>query len=278
MKTFIVNYWREIRYFFGLKGNWIGSIAYILVSLITAMGMGAVYIFNNQAQKMVGLENVGVYLLTGFFMQYLVFSSLSKTPAKIYASFSWDMFEYLIFYNVSITQYVTGVYIALFSIDIFLSIPFIITTGIVVSNAISISSFFAFLGFVILSGFCLTSFAIFFSGLMALSKNFRGFRAVIAYIIQFICGLYFPIHAYLSLFGNLGGWMAIVIVSLFPYTYLFDIARYIVFSGTYTPIYPLWLNITLFILSSLVFYGIGILIFKLAVTKWRKKGFRSYIY
>ena len=73
MKTFIVNYWREIRYFFGLKGNWIGSIAYILVSLITAMGMGAVYIFNNQAQKMVGLENVGVYLLTGFFMQYLVF-------------------------------------------------------------------------------------------------------------------------------------------------------------------------------------------------------------
>lgn len=255
-----------------------GRITAILVSLLTAFAMGMIYAFSEQARNAIGIGNVAIYLLTGFFMQYLVMASRSGTPMKMLAMLQWDAFEYVSHYSISITQYIGGIYCALFLIDFTVTLPFLIGLTVLVVKTISFVALLSYLGFILLSAVCLYSVSMLFSAFYSLSKNFRGYLGVLGNIIQFVCGVYFPVHGYLSLFGKIGGWIGIGLVSIFPHTYVFDLSRYVIFLGEYQTIYPLWVEFLLLIVSSIALYVVAIRVFKVGLKRLRKKGFKSYIY
>lgn len=278
MRTLFINFWRELRYFFGLKGIWAGRIAGVLVSLLTAFAMGLVYAFSTEAQEAIGVENVAIYLLTGFFMQYLIYASISGAPSKMLTFLRWDAFEYLTHYNFNVFQHVAGIYFGLFMIDFVVALPFLIGLAILVSQTISFLAMLSFIGFLLVMAICLLSVGLLFSALILISKNAQGYIQVIGNIVTFICGVYFPIQGYLTMFGNIGGWFAIGIVSIFPHTYIYDLSRFVIFMGDYTTIFPIWLELILLFVTSTIFLLIALLLFKVGIKKWRNKGFKSYIY
>jgi len=278
MRVIYASMYHELKEFLGMKGRWIGRFISVGISLLTAFAMGVVYAFNETAQELVGIEDVSVYLLTGFFLQYIVLSSVSNVPSLFFVAIRFDILEYVSSYSVNIVKFILGSFLGIFAIDIFVSIPFLITLCIVISSTISVASFFIFLGFLILSAMLLFSVALLFSSFFMLTEHFSGFLRVVTGIVTFICGIYFPVQGYLTLFGSVGGWFSIGLVSLFPHTYIFDISRYILFAGTYQLIYPLWLELLLFIGSSILIFFIAVLIIKKGLKKMKRRGFRSYVY
>jgi len=279
MRVIYASMYHEIKEFVGLKGLWIGRFVSVGISLLTAFVMGVVYAFNEAAQSLIGVENVAVYLLSGFFLQYIVLSSVSNVPYLFFVAIRYDILEYVSSFKVSLVKFILGSFIAIFLTDLFISLPFLIVLGVIIIGTISVASFFSFLGFLILSGILIFSVALLFSSLYTLTEHFRGIQGVIVSIITFVCGVYFPVQGYLSLFGMVGGWISIGIVSIFPHTYIFDLSRFILFAGSYTPIYPyLWLEFLLFILSSVIILLIALLLLKKGIKRMRRRGFRSYIY
>ena len=279
MRTFYANFWREIKYNLGRKGVWIGRIINVGVSILTAIAMGLIYAFSSDAQTALGIRNVGLFLLTGFFLQYLVLSSVSLAPSTFWADIRYGSLEFIFYYDFSITEYIFGMYSAQFLIDFVISLPFLIAIAIFAS-LISITpiTILAFIGFILLSFLCLFSIAMLFSSLYTISIHFMGYNRVIVTIVYFICGVYFPVQGYLTLFGLAGGWTAISVVSIFPYTFVFDLARYILFGTDYLTIYPVWAEFILLLGTSLVLYGFSLILFKRGLEKLRMKGFSTYRY
>ncbi len=278
MRIVLLNILHEIKFNFGLKGYWIGKVINLGISLLTASIMGLVYAFNEETREIIGVENVIVYLLSGFLMQFLVLSSTSITPSRILMEFQFESFEYAIFCSVNVVKYVLGIYLGLFITDFILSLPFFIIISIIVSPILSLQSFIAFVGFILVSSFLLFSVAFLFSSFYAISKNYRGYQAFIATIISYICGVYFPVQGYFNLLGSVGGWIGISIISFFPQTFVFDIARKIIFAGDYITIFPIWLEILFLFISTIVLGFLAHYLFKIGIKKWRRKGFKSYIY
>ncbi len=279
MKTFYANFWREVRYNIGRKGVWIGRIANVSVSILTAFAMGVIYAFSSDAQNNLGIGNVGLFLLTGFFMQYLVLTSVTVAPNTFWADIRYGSLEFVFFCDFSITEYIFGMYSAQFLFDFIISIPFFIVLAVLAAvQSIAPIVILIFMAFVILSFLCLFSVSMLFSSLYALSKQFMGYSRVLFSIVYFICGVYFPVQGYLTLFNETGGWIAIAIVSIFPYTYVFDLARKIVFGASYETIYPLWLEFLLLFVTCAILYLLSLWIFRKGLAKLKKEGFAGYRY
>jgi ABC-type polysaccharide/polyol phosphate export permease len=280
MKTFYANFWREMKYNLGRRGVWMGRLVNVSVSILTAFAMGIIYSFSSDAQSIVGIANVGLFLLTGFFLQYLVLSSVTIAPNTFWSDIRNGSFEFIFYYEFSISEYIFGIYFAQFIIDFVISLPFLIAIIIVAAiNSIPVILIIAFIGFLIFSFLCLFSITMLFASLYVLSKQFMGYHGAVTYIAYFVCGVYFPILGYLSLFGQTAGWAIIGIISIFPYTQVFDIARYIIFGSSYTLAYPaLWVAFLIMISSSIIFYFLSLIIFRKGFKNLRKEGFAAYRY
>ncbi|UJG40561.1 MAG: hypothetical protein K9W45_12095 [Candidatus Heimdallarchaeum aukensis] len=279
MKTFIANFITQIKYFTGLRVIWISRIVYVFVSLLTSFTMGMVYKFNEATQNLIGVQNVAIFVLTGFFLQFLMNASSGYTPAAVREMIQNGNLEYSVHCGANIVQQILGIYIASYLFDFVICLPFIVTLSLLTINTISVYALLSFIGFLFISGLCLFSIGFLFSSLYVLSKGFLGFHSVIANIVYFICGVYFPIQGYLTLFGSVGGWIAIAIVSIFPYTYVFDLSRYMIFLGqNYQTFLPFGIELIIFICSSILIMLIAMQLFKLGFKRMRKKGFISFIY
>ncbi len=269
-----------MKYNLGRRGVWMGRLVNVTVSIITAFAMGIIYSFSAEAQTTVGIANVGLFLLTGFFLQYLVLSSVTIAPNTFWGDIRSGSFEFIFHYEFSISEYIFGIYFAQFIIDFVISLPFLIAIIIVAAGqstpAILIISF---IGFLIFSFLCLFSITMLYSSLYVLSKQFMGYHGAVTYIAYFICGVYFPILGYLSLFGTKAGWAIIGVISILPYTQVFDIARYIIFGQNYVLAYPtLWLAFLIMISTSVIFYVLSLIIFRKGFKNLRKEGFAAYRY
>ena len=280
MKTFYANFWREMKYNFGRKGVWIGRFVNIFVTILTSFAMGLIYTFSSGAGTALGVNNVGLFLLTGFFLQFLVLSGVSLAPASFWEDIRSGSLEFIFNQEFSVTQYIFGMYLSQFIIDFLISVPFLVTIIIITSTrAYPFLTMLAFVGFLLLAFLCLFAFTMLYSSLYMLSKHFFGYHRVVSNIAYFICGVYFPVASYLSLFGNVGGWITIGFISVLPYTQIFDIARYIIFGSTYTlALTHLWIEFVVLIVTSILFYVLALLIFKKGFKKLRNEGFPSYRY
>lgn len=280
MKTFYANFWREMKYNIGRKSIWIARLVNIFVSILTSFAMGLIYSFSPETGATLGIEDVGLFLLTGFFLQYLVLSGVSSAPSSFWSDVRSGSMEFIFNYEFSITEYILGMYLSQFLVDFVISIPFLITIIILSSTrAVPILQVLAFIGFLIFAFLCLFSITMLYSSFYMWSKHFFPYHAVVTSVAYFICGVYFPVAGYLSLFGKTGGWIAISLISFLPYTQIFDIARYIIFGEGYTLAIPyLWLEFLIIIITSIAFYSLSLVIFKKGFRKLRKEGFASYRY
>jgi ABC-2 type transport system permease protein len=115
------------------------------------------------------------------------------------------------------------------------------------------------------------AFGLFFAMIAILLRRVQPMAIFLSMIFQFICGAYVPVQTFAlnyPIFGSILKYFALI----FPYTYCYDLFRYFTFGSSYQILFPVWVELLILLVTSVLFVILAYFLIKVVERKAKKTG------
>ena len=250
------------------KVDWYASVIYPIINIlpvIIAIWYGShIGLFDNFIEK-IGTDNVfGYYAIGLVYWNYVEMLWPAVLTFRNYMRIGF--FEDIFLTPITISEYLTGYTFLMVFIVTIQSLPLIIGIIPVLIFSSQIINVLIVMGIFVLSIFASYGFAYFLFGVTLRIKEGDEVVSILGNIAPLLGGLYFPITILP---------MPLKICSyIFPFTWAMDIIRGLLFQAT--TIFPIDIEIFMFILMSLFYFFLGVLAFRYLESSSRKMGLQGF--
>lgn len=251
----------------------IGWLINMFIGMGTAFVFGVITTFNPITTSETGISQTGVFVFfaggvaLGTFSDSALWAPLGRVDQDIH----YGTLEAVFVTPANRLAYLISPILA----DSIINLLFFIPAYIIVMAANHSLTNLYVLGttflIVILTIFSMISFGVFFAMIAILVRKSRSLAIFLGNIFQFLCGAYVPVQAFVGI-GPYFGTGLKYFAHLFPYTYCYDLFRYFTFGPSYKLLLPLWLEIVLLIVSSILFLVIASFLLDTVEKKAKKTG------